>query len=136
MTIWQGMVTTDLIALTGTVALLWFIALWPVLYPLFIAVRAGKATPRRWWFVLSATCVSYGFFLLVTAVVWLPIELLAAEVSPELAVSSPDTATWFNPILTAAYDWFTYGVYVTSMAFAYFSTRWLWRRWPKIVERA
>lgn len=116
-----------------TFAVIWLVALWPLIFPTLLAVRSGKHIQRRGLFVLGATCLSYGFFLLLVIAVWLPLELLASF-WPQLASDVPQFTSRSTPMLNFAHAWFKFLPFLMLLVFASISTRWLWKRWPKFAE--
>ncbi|MBZ0068441.1 MAG: hypothetical protein K8F26_06460 [Thiobacillus sp.] len=127
------MALTDWTLMVATFAVIWLIALWPLLFPLFLAVRSGKHVQRRWLFVLGATCLSYGFFLLLVIAFWLPLEFLTS-IWPQLAFEAPQFTSLAGPLVDFAHAWFKFLPFLMLVAFASISTRWLWLRWPRFAE--
>ncbi|MEW5789024.1 MAG: hypothetical protein AB1899_14345 [Pseudomonadota bacterium] len=127
------MAPTDWLLMATTFAVIWLVALWPLIFPTVLAVRSGKNIQRRGLFVLGATCLSYGFFLLLVITFWLPLEFLAS-IWPQLAIDAPQFTFVAGPLLSFTNTWFKFLPFILPLAFASISTRWLWHRWPSIAE--
>ena len=102
----------------AVVALL--IALWPFLFPLFLAIRRGETAPGRWLFVLSATCVSYGFMVVLF---WFGAEITTYKILPYPAGGATDAASWSIPIVKFVYAWLDALFSILVIVMTYFSTR-------------
>lgn len=106
----------------------------PVLFALAIAWRQRKTMKRRILFVGSVMVGSYGFIILGLMAIVLPVEAFSIFVIPTLKSQGYLSHSSVLAAIDLAYKWWWVLLPVSILASAIFTSRYLARRWNRIVE--
>jgi len=128
---------TDELAIPIIVAMLvsyWACLMAPFLLSLFYAIFRGRGVPRRYLFVGAASALSYGLLIFFFVAFALPIILAGEYLIPELMHMHPEyPLQWFD-LLYVFFRWWRLTAMIASLASAVVVVRWLWSRWPRLVN--
>ena len=114
---------------------IWILAITPLLYSAFVALRTRPLIPRRILFVAVITGMSYGFMLLFAILVTLPLEAFSTFIAPQLQAIGhlPRFGLWLAEISQALSSWGWFVIPLVDAIASIWFTRYLVRRWPQVV---